>query len=169
MDVPKQHILHAMSHVVPFHVAPTTANGLHLLRSGLCSKLVGPSLAGQVSRLILAEIAEVPVDLLSDAELNIQVRQDLVNSLAAPLCDPADSEDDKRPTKRSRTRAAIDETMKAKTDQVLFMVKNRIASRRVQSSLEDAAQLLQDLSQDSASGSSSNSQALAEVVNDVGA
>ena len=36
--------------------------------------------------------------------------------------------------------------------------------RRVQSSLEDAAQLLQDLSQDSASGSSSNSQAVAEVV-----
>ena len=102
VDVPKQNILHAMSHVVPFHVAPTPANGLHLLRSGLCSKLVGPSLAGQVSRLILAEIAEVPVALLSDAELNIQVRQDLVNSLGGPLCDLSDSEDDKRPAKKEQ-------------------------------------------------------------------
>ena len=40
-------------------------NALHLLRSGWCSKVVGPALAAQTNRLLLAEIADVPVQLHS--------------------------------------------------------------------------------------------------------
>ena len=45
VDVPEALTLSAMSSVVPFHASPTPANALHLLRSGLCCKLVGPALA----------------------------------------------------------------------------------------------------------------------------
>ena len=81
VDVPEALILSVMSSVVPFHASLTPATALHLLRSGQCNKLVGPALATQASRMILEEVAQVPVDLLSPDDLAIKVRQDLVASL----------------------------------------------------------------------------------------
>ena len=68
VDVPKRLILQVMSPMLPvvFQIAPTPANALHLLRSGWCCKLVGPALAAQTNRLILAEIADGPVQLHAD-------------------------------------------------------------------------------------------------------
>jgi hypothetical protein len=88
VDVPSRFILQVMSPVVPFHVAPTPANALHLLRSGWCCKLVGPALAAQTNRLLLAEIADVPVQLHSDEALNLSVRQDLIATLENLHCGP---------------------------------------------------------------------------------
>ena len=72
-----------LSDLVPLTLEPTRANARSILRAAKCSaKLVGPTLGTQLSRLILSEIAEVPVTLLSpDAEL-LGLNQDLVSSLA---------------------------------------------------------------------------------------
>ena len=74
VDVPNRLILQVMSPMVPFHVAPTPASALHLLRSGWCSKLLGPALAAQTNKLLLAENADVPVQLHSDEALSLSVR-----------------------------------------------------------------------------------------------
>ena len=81
VDVPSRLILQVLSPMVPFHVAPTPANALRLLRSGWCCTLVGPARAAQANRLLLAEIADVPVQLHSDEALNLGVRQDLIATL----------------------------------------------------------------------------------------
>ena len=72
---------------MPLSLEPTRANARSILRAPKCSaKLVGPTLGTQLSRLILSEIAEVPVTLLSpDAEL-LGLKQDLVSSLAQRHC-----------------------------------------------------------------------------------
>ena len=88
VDVPSRLILKVMSPMVPFYVAPTAANALHLLRSGWCSKVVGPALAAQTNRLLLAEIADVPVQLQSAEALNLSVTQDLIATLENLHCGP---------------------------------------------------------------------------------
>ena len=51
--------------LVPLSLEPTRANARSILRAPQCSaKLVGPTLGTQLGRLILSEIAEVPVTLL---------------------------------------------------------------------------------------------------------
>ena len=67
VEVPTRMVLEVVSPVVPLSLDTTRANALHLLRSSLCCKLVGPSLVVQVNRLILREVAQVPVKLFSDA------------------------------------------------------------------------------------------------------
>ena len=124
VDVPEALILSVMSSVVPFRASPTPATALHLLRSGLCRKLVGNALATQASRLILQEVAQVHVDLLSPDDLAIKVRQDLVDSLHRQQCEPSEAAGpDEKPAKRSRTTEAIERTIATKTEQVLYMVK----------------------------------------------
>ena len=82
VDVPETLIMHELSKAgVPFQLAPTPSNARHLLRSRWCQKLVGPALALQASRSILAEIADAPVALISEADLALKVRQDLVDTL----------------------------------------------------------------------------------------
>ena len=83
VDVSKSWILAMCSHLVPFTMPPTRATALHLLRSGLCADLVGPALALQVQRQILSEVADLPVDLLSDAALALKVFQERVDALVS--------------------------------------------------------------------------------------
>ena len=137
MYVSEACIRSVMLSVVPFHASPTPANALHLLRSGLCRKLVGPALATQASRLILEEVAQVRVALLSPDDLAIKVRQDLVETLHRQQCEPSGADDPgEKPAKRGRTKEAIERTLATKTDQVLFMVKNRVASTRLRSTVD---------------------------------
>jgi hypothetical protein len=166
VDVPKRLIMQVMSPVVPFHLAPTPANGLHLLRSGLCKKLVGSALAAQVKRLILAEIAEVPVNLFSEPDLALKVRQDLIESLDHQLCGSSEILEDERPTKRSRTTKAIEETMKGKTEQVLFMLQNRVTCSRLQDTIASAYDLIQNMSSSSSGPGNSNLEVLDQLLSD---
>ena len=79
--------------------------------------------------MILAEIAEVPVSLQPDADLALEVQQDLVDTLDRHLCEPADGPEDERPLKKlKKSSSALEENMACKTEQVLFMLKNRVAS-----------------------------------------
>ena len=65
VSVPLDLLREVLSPIVPLYLETTRANALSILRSSGCSsKLVGRTLATEVSRLILSEIAEVPVLLL---------------------------------------------------------------------------------------------------------
>ena len=127
VDVPKEATLAVISQVVPLHAEPTPATVLHILRSGLCQKLVGKAMAAQANRLVLAEIADVPVGLISPVDANLQVRQELVAILHRQLCGPSDDEKEPaRPAKFRRTKEAIAETMATKTSQVLYMLEHKL-------------------------------------------
>ena len=64
VTVPIELLQAILSDIVPLRMEPTRANARSILRAPNCSaKLVGPTLGTQLSRLILSEIAEVPVTL----------------------------------------------------------------------------------------------------------
>ena len=103
VKVPSGLIMTIMGPLVPLHAPATRANALHLLRSSLCSKLVGPALASQVNMMILAEITEVPVKLVSKDTLEQQIKMDLIAALEREHCEPEeDLQDDigRRPPKK---------------------------------------------------------------------
>ena len=54
---------------------------MHLLRSSLCKKLVGTTLAKQLSLKILALVSELLVPLLSEQALADELKMDLVAAL----------------------------------------------------------------------------------------
>ena len=125
VQVSTKTILAVFGPVVPFHADPTPANSLHLLMSGLCSKIVGPAMAQQLRRLILAEIAEVPVVLTPEKALADKIRQDLVDSLGIQADPEPELEGiQEMPLKKSRTKESLESSMAMKTKQALHAVKN---------------------------------------------
>ena len=148
VQVPKRLVMEVMSPIVPMHLDATPSNALHMLRSSLCAKLVGPALAAQMNRLILAEIADVPVKSFTEASLNLKVRQDLVTSLEHQHCGPeGDESEDMRPRKKLRRDASsLATNQKGKTAQVVFMIENRVAATRVNATLDGAHNLMKNMS-----------------------
>ena len=71
--------------VVPLSIETTPSNALHLLRSSLFAKLVGPTLATQVDQMILAEISELPVVLILGKTLHLNDCKNLIASLEKQL------------------------------------------------------------------------------------
>ena len=141
VKVPSRLILHVMGPLVPFNVAPTRANALTLLLSGAGRELVGPAMAAQAMRLILADVAEVPVGVISAEEMASKVRQDLVDILDKQL---NENDEEARPAKRlRRTSEAIAETMRTKTLQALYILRNRVGTTRMLPTIQGAAELLQ--------------------------
>ena len=148
VHVPTRLIWQVVSPVVPFQAEPTRATAMHILRSSLCSQLVGSTMAAQANRLILAEIADVPVQPLADAAINSQVRQELIDALEQHHCGPELSEaPGGSPAKKfKRTQAAQEEMLIDKTKQVLYVLQNRIANSRVNATIVGAINLVQNLS-----------------------
>ena len=156
VEISIKSIKNVVSLIVPLHLEPTRANALHILRSSLCDRLVGPSLRTQINRQILAEVSELPVPLMSDQELRLQIKKDLVETLEKLHCQRDDDEDlgGERPTKKmKRDPQSIKDLMVAKTEQVLFALENRTPLNRTTSTLVDAISLKQNLT-----GASSSSQ-----------
>ena len=124
VKVPSGLIMTIMGPLVPLHAPATRANALHLLRSSLCSKLVGPALASQVNRMILAEITEVPVKLVAKDTLEQQIKMDLIAALEREHCEPEeDLQDDngrRPPQKMRKTTLDKQENMRDLTKQVFF-------------------------------------------------
>ena len=144
VDVPERLIKHEMHVLIPFSLHATRANALHLLRSDLCKKLVGPALAMQVNRILLAEIADAPVALLSDAELALRVRQDLVDTLERNL--DGNDEEPVRPLKFQKTSRAKEQILSNKTKQVLFAIRNNVVNKYLNDTVKDAHSLVGSLS-----------------------
>ena len=61
--------------LVPLNLDTTSSNALHILMYSLCAKLVGPALATQVDRRILADISELLVVLIPRKALHLNVWQ----------------------------------------------------------------------------------------------
>ena len=93
-----------LSDLVPLSLEPARANARSILRAPKCSaKLVGPTLGTQLSRLLLSEIAEVPVTLLSPDALLLGLKQDLVSSLSQRHCRRScEPTEDITPVKKAR-------------------------------------------------------------------
>ena len=145
VEVPLRLLQKVVSQIAPLRLDTTRAAAIHVMRSpACCSQLVGPSMATQVARMLLSEVAEVPVPLLSDADLLLGVKRDLVNKCHLDL--EEDGVECEMPQKKAkRTKNDNDEMLAAKTKQVLWALENRLAIRRVEDTLVSAQTLIEDL------------------------
>ena len=128
VTVPLEFLRHVLSPIVPMFLYTTRANALSILRSTDCSsKFLGRTLATQVSRQVLSEVAEVPVPLLGGPAVLAGTQQDLLNSLSQ-LHGPRDEEESLRPTKKAkRDPQSLREQKQKNTLQCLWVLENRIA------------------------------------------
>ena len=146
--------------VAPVLIEPTRANAMHLLRSSLAQKLVGRTLATQLSRMILAEVAEVKVPLLSDSDICLGLKRDLTSSLEELHCEGEDLVGDEaliscHTAKRLRRDPEGQlRRMAAMTQQVLFAIENRVPFSRLEGTVAAAGELIADLAETSPSSSS---------------
>ena len=149
VHVPTRLILQIIGPLVPLSLEPTPANAMHLLRTSLCCKLVGPALASQVSRKILAKIADVPVTLTDEKEMNLKVKENLVTMLEDLHCPPeveASLEGEMHIKKKHKRDAEnVKNLMANKTDQVRLMLEQRVSATRMQSTVLAAADLIDTL------------------------
>ena len=76
---------------------------------------MGPALAAQTNRLLLAEIADVHVQLHSDEALNLSVRHDLIATLEKLHCGPQvdETQDNRRAKKLRRDAQSVLESWRA--------------------------------------------------------
>ena len=145
VSVTRRHVQVTVSSFSPLLWECTRANAYHLLRSSLCTRLVGPGMAAQVARSLLAEVSEFPVAPMSERTLAQKAKEDLVATLEqlhCPLEDMAVDADEQPLKKMRRDKQSIMETMTTKTEQVLFMVQNRVTNRRTLETVQSAAHLV---------------------------
>ena len=167
VNVSAQHISAVVSHVAPVSLHTTRANAMHLLRSSLCKKLVGTTLAKQLSLKILALVSDLLVPLSSEQALAHELRQDLVATLEQLHAKPATEEvfeASGRAKRMKRDHQSIKENLAWKTEQVLFAIRNRVPFRRVGDTVVDAQALAECLKDKKASSSSGDMHLADEIV-----
>ena len=150
VTVPQDVLLNVLGAIVPCTLAPTRANGLSCLRApSVASKLVGSTLATQVSRRILSEVSELPVDLLTEHQVLAGVKEDIVGQLALvhrPRPAAPEPQDLETPQKKARrSKVCLREMLEAKTRQCRWILENRLACRRAGATLLSASDLIQRL------------------------
>ena len=146
--VPVAHIMQVVSCVAPLCLEPTPANAMHLLRSSVCRKLVGSSMAAEVNKKVLSEIAELPVPVSSERDMLLQLKKEVIDKLTQEHGDPEDIEEMADPAiikKKSRTLESRDALLVDKTNQVLFLLQNRVAVSRTEETLYSAVELMKSL------------------------
>ena len=153
VHVPTRLVGRVVAPIVPLNMEPTPSNALLILRSSLCQKLVGHAMAVQANRMILAEMAEVPVKLLPEPEFNLLVKRDLISSLEQQQCGHAcDEEITTSPFKKhKRNQDSVVETLKDTVDQVIWFIKNGVTMWRAQETISSAASLVASMSGSSSS------------------
>ena len=148
VDVSKEHITEVLAMVVPLNMDLTLGTQrLLLLTSAVMSKLIGPSLAVHVKRVILAQLSNVPVSTYSDLQMGLMVREDLVEALGKLHTAAPQEETHVLPLKRRRTtdEGTRRDRMKAITQQVLTVVQCRMTWSRFEETLVGGASLLKAL------------------------
>ena len=105
--------------------------------------------------MILAEVSQVPVQLIPDERMHLEIRKDLIASLEAQHCSPEeDITDTPRPHKMAKRDAkTLEEAMASKTKEVLWMLENRVASTRVGEAFSSVAELISSWASSSSSSS----------------
>ena len=148
VTVPRQALRAVVSAIVPQSLDPTRANAYTILRSRACtSKIVGPTLGLQISRLVLAEVAEVPVALVPPGALILGLKRDIVNTLSNQhlTADTGPTECVTPVKKARRDPGSRQEMMGHKTRQCLWILENRLAVRRASATLLSAQELIASL------------------------
>ena len=150
-EVPLSFIKEVMSDLAPLTLDTTHANALHVLRSSVCSKLVGRSLAAQVNRKVLAKVLDVPVNLIADEHIQKGLKSDLVENLQRLHC-RHDLDDDSQtlgqPAKKlKRDRESLEGSLEAKTRQALWVLENKMCLSKCTSTLVSASELILKLKQ----------------------
>ena len=165
VEVPRDLILHVVS-PMQFDIELTRANAVHFLRTELCCKLVGCTMAKQVSRTLLETLTGMPIpNKPSKEQLTLDIKKDLVHTLQEIHGPPREEvEDDEEPVqKKRRGKQAEEENMAHKTKQVVYMIKNRISGNRMHATVIGAGHLLQDLLQNSTTQTENLAQATEKV------
>ena len=109
--------------------------------------MVGAGTALQISRGVLAQVAELPVASLSDQEYRRCLQQDILTLLAqqdkpeAAAATPA--------AKRRRDKESESQSLRDKTLEVWYCIENRVALRRYQETVAGAVALTSKLSRGS--------------------
>ena len=148
VTVPREALHAVVSAIVPQSLVPTRANAYIILRSRACtSKLMGETLGLQISRLVLAEVAEVPVALVPPGALMLGLKRDLVSTLSLQHRS-ADTEPSEclTPVKKARRDpTSRREMMTIKTRESLWILENRLAVKRAGQTLLSAEALIESL------------------------
>ena len=148
VDVPTDVAIKVLSTVAPQTLETTPANAMHIMRSSLCCKLVGSGMAQQVSRKILARVAEQPVPLLSDQRLLDWTKKDLIASLAHQQCPQGEDEEGASPpVKKRRSSSSIDESIRNQTLQAWYALENKVTLDRCQDTVASVAKLASAITQ----------------------
>jgi hypothetical protein len=102
--------------------------------------------------LILAQLAEVPVTLFSQDDLDLKMKEDLAWTLEQLHCGP-DCSSDEMPRKKLKKHygPSSSEDLSGKTQQVRYMLEHRISTSRVQETIKGASQLIVGLQRTSGS------------------
>ena len=147
VEVPRQALRAVVSPIVPQSLDPTRANAYSILRSRACtSKIVGPTLGLQISRLVLAEVAEVPVALVPPGALILGLKRDIVNTLSTHLTADTGPTECVTPVKKARRDPrSRQEMLGHKTRECLWILENRLAVRRASGTLLSAEDLIASL------------------------
>ena len=147
VHVPTRLLEKVVAPIVPLTMEPTPANALLILRSSLCQKMVGHAMAVQANRMILAEMAEVPVELLPEPEFNLLVKRDLISSLEQQQCGQEITTEEQRPSKKQRRNAeSVVQTLKDTINQVTRLIQNHVTMWRSEETITSAASLVAALS-----------------------
>ena len=148
VSIPLELVRHALAPLSVRDWEPSRANALHVLRSSaFCSRLVGPTLATQMSRKVLALVSDMSVPLLSEEGLQQGMKTDIVGLLTHTHCKP-ESDDERHSTpskKKSRTTQSRMDMMTVKTKEVLWILENRMCVSRGRNTLISALHLMRDL------------------------
>jgi hypothetical protein len=158
VEVPASLVSQTLGDLVPFQLEATPANAMHVLRSSLAAKLVGHTLAVQLGRRILAEVTDLPVPLLTDMEVSLGLKRDLVASLVQLHTAQTEDDADHHLTKRRRTngRTSRADRYAAKTLSVQFALENRVSWMRLGETVKQAGKLIENLHSIKEQGSSSS-------------
>ena len=151
VTVPLEVLSRVLSPIVPLTLAPTRANAMRILRSpSWSSKLVGRTLGLQLSRGIMSEIGEVPVPRPGKDDVLEGLKSEVLDHLwqeHGPR-DDDDAECQQVRKKARRDAGSLSSMLKAKTQQCLWILSNRIPIRRAGEILHEARDLLQNLEHD---------------------
>ena len=148
VSIPLELVRHALAPLSVRDWEPSRANALHVLRSSaFCSRLVGPTLATQMSRKVLALVSDMSVPLLSEEGLQQGLKTDIVGLLTHTHCKP-ESDDERHSTpskKKSRTTQSRMDIWTAKTKEVLWILENRMCVSRGKGALLSAVHPMKEL------------------------
>ena len=148
-NVSAKHIKAITSAIVPFKMDSSVLTAFIMLRTDAIKRLVGNTLGNMISECALDEASGLQQPQ-APADLNQSVRQDLVEllerqALGAEETEGLDEADSAPPAKKSRTSESMQMTRQHKTEQLQFLLTNKVGVRRASATVKGAVELASSL------------------------